>query len=129
MEFVTIRLSARSKGLTMTLREQVEELCNRWETYVRDQPDQGEDYRGYYAGHDACAFQLRALLNALTPAPSYAEGVEEAASWHDDQAAQHDASCSVEPTGSDAWKHHAMAEWTHKRHAAATRALADEVRG
>jgi len=53
----------------MMMRNQVEELCSRWEAYVRDQPDHGGDYRGYYAGHDACAFQLRAILADDVPPP------------------------------------------------------------
>jgi hypothetical protein len=55
----------------MTLRSEIEVLLQKWETYVKERPDAGENYDGYYAGHDACAFQLRSLLvqNATSPEP------------------------------------------------------------
>lgn len=55
------------------------------------------------------------------------EALEEAAAWHDDQAALHDAQGEACGTGSDGWKRHTVAAADHRRSAASIRALAGEV--
>lgn len=59
-------------------------------------------------------------------ATARAEALEEAARWHDDQAALHAAHAAPHPTGSDAWKYHVVEEAGHKLAAAAIRALAGQ---
>ncbi|UOK71665.1 Lar family restriction alleviation protein [Ancylobacter polymorphus] len=78
--------------------------------------DRTTEYPLYTHPLDAAAIRAEARKAAL----------EEAAAWHDDQAALHDAQGDACGTGSDGWKRHTVAAADHRRSATSVRALADK---
>lgn len=75
--------------------------------------------------HAATAPLYTAEALSAAVAQARREALEEAAAWHDDQAALHDAQGEACGMGSDGWKRHTVAAADHRRSSAAIRALSD----